>query len=829
MERNKTIIVMLLILIMFGTSLVQADSPSDASKLIVIPNTFLALPEKCDVNVRWVSPPLDSTLVKKTYWYSLGFTVDSEGNPWIGYNSNSIISPVKQYQFKLPLLYNSFSCTGNGAFLVTTESDLCFIVPPKDLSLTSANVPDAVYQPIANLPSPGCRVFAGADKSIFLVARREDGGSDIFQYIPGRSVIRGYEKVFTSDDKVTAVSGDIGNVFVAIKGAILKVSIPDNSITKLYADPKESVRCLAYYPGVGLFYSTESTVGYIGAKGCMPFMTAPDILISLQKGTLYVLLEKSLGIIALDNIGNFRKFDRDIKEVPFSDIKNIKIASIRFFEAGEDVPKYSDRKYSTKFDHSATRYVYCQLDIKNLQYKKKEHKQSFTMVLYRSGSDKPLSTRTINLDFKPDKPDMHSGAGFGSINPGALYPGSYIVQIYLNGALIGNRRFAVTGKPNLAEAAVNNDISTVTRLIKSGADLNVTWKYGYTPLMLAVIKENVDTVKLLLDAGADVNAKSKSGDTALTIDGKNNGDDPSITKLLLKHKADINACGEYGKTALHNAAYNRRLSVVKLLLESGAKTEIKDNDGLTVLAASDIWKSLDNALTAKLIELLLEHGADTEAKDATGRTAIFQAIDARNIDAVAALVKHGANVNASSKQHDNIQRSVLGYLLDKYKTVLNYRENRNKLRKIAMILQENGADLDASEFAKVYFEGIDEILDTQHMSHLLEMSEYAAVNYETNNTYLRKACIRGLLNAAQRQISDTNNSHDYNIVFLCTKAIDRACKWGIYCSEMYFDIGSIFTQAGDYATARTYLKEYLDIAPNGSSAAKAKEILNLLK
>lgn len=826
MGMNKTIIVMLMTLVMFGTNPARAEKIGNVQKPFVISNASMALPEGCSVKVRWVSPPLDSAMVENAYWLSLCFAVDSEGNPWIGYDYSYIISPVKKCQLKLPSAYTSFSYTSNGAFLATTCSDLCFITPPKELSLTNDNIPQAMYQPIANLPAEGCRVFAGSDKSIFLAAQRDNGGSDVYQYIPGKSAIRGYVKVFSSDDEVTAVSGDANNLYAAIKGAILKVSIPDNTVTKLYASSRESVRCLAHYPGVGLFYSTDSSVGYIGAKGCIPFMAVPDTLISLRNGTLYVLFEKSLGIIALDNIGSLKKFDKAMKKIPLSYTKDIKITNIRFFEAGNNTPDYSCRTYSSKFDYKTTRYVYCQLDIKNLQYKKKEHKQTFSIELYQSSLNKLISTKTINLDFMPNKPDVVSGAGFGKEEPGALYPGSYTAQIYLNGTLVGSKKFSVIGEPNLAEAAKNNDVSTVTRLIKSGSDLNAKWKYGYTPLMLAVIMENTDIVKLLLDAGADVNAKSDDGDTALILEGRNSTDDPFVTKLLLSHGADVNAQDANGTTALQCSAYHRRLSVVKLLLESGAKTEIKDNNGLTALMVSKIDETSNAASKVQLIELLLSHGSNPEAKDTSGRTAIFQAIDGLNVDAAAVLVKHGANVNALN----NNQRSVLGYLLDKYKTAMNYREDRNKLINIARILQENGADLDTSEFANIYFDGIDQILDAQHMSHLCEMSDFAAANYNAGDPYLRKACIRGLLNAAQQQVSDKENSYYHKkITYLCEEAVNRYISWEINCPEIYFSVGLICTQSGDYQYARSYLQEYLNAAPNGSCAVQAKEILDSLK
>jgi hypothetical protein len=56
-----------------------------------------------------------------------------------------------------------------------------------------------------------------------------------------------------------------------------------------------------------------------------------------------------------------------------------------------------------------------------------------------------------------------------------------------------------------------------TRLIASGADVNVRNAAGETPLMLATGRPNIEAVKALLQTSADVKAKAMNGDTALDI------------------------------------------------------------------------------------------------------------------------------------------------------------------------------------------------------------------------------------------------------------------------------------------------------------------------
>ena len=71
--------------------------------------------------------------------------------------------------------------------------------------------------------------------------------------------------------------------------------------------------------------------------------------------------------------------------------------------------------------------------------------------------------------------------------------------------------------PLLAQAALNNDINIVRKLITAGADVNATDQGGLSPLYYAANEKNPEIIKLLLTADADVNIKTPSGNTPLHI------------------------------------------------------------------------------------------------------------------------------------------------------------------------------------------------------------------------------------------------------------------------------------------------------------------------
>ena len=77
-----------------------------------------------------------------------------------------------------------------------------------------------------------------------------------------------------------------------------------------------------------------------------------------------------------------------------------------------------------------------------------------------------------------------------------------------------------------------------------------------------------------------------------------------IIKLLLNSGADINKKNNAGNTALFWASYENYKEIVELLLNAGADIDKQNKEGNTALISSSVK---DNR---KIIELLLDYGAD---------------------------------------------------------------------------------------------------------------------------------------------------------------------------------------------------------------------------
>jgi len=121
---------------------------------------------------------------------------------------------------------------------------------------------------------------------------------------------------------------------------------------------------------------------------------------------------------------------------------------------------------------------------------------------------------------------------------------------------------------------------------------------GATPLLLAAKGVDREMVKILLDAGADPHLPTNTGTTPLMVaagvemqnpgeDSYTNDDALETVKLLLAAGAEVNAVNDAGETALHGVARRGANVVTNLLVERGARLDVKNDRGLMPLHVAD--------------------------------------------------------------------------------------------------------------------------------------------------------------------------------------------------------------------------------------------------
>lgn len=209
-----------------------------------------------------------------------------------------------------------------------------------------------------------------------------------------------------------------------------------------------------------------------------------------------------------------------------------------------------------------------------------------------------------------------------------------VVRLLAAGA---NPNVTQQGSTPLHKAAMRDHRAVMTLLINGGANVNVKDNHGRTPLAEAAGSRTPDAVKLLLDSGAKADGFAlgqaaglgRLETVKLLLDARANPDDGlvraaqgghvEIVKLLLQKGADVKtrAQSDLGDTALHTAALQGGVETVELLLKHGADPNAVNNESQTPL-----HRAIAGDSDLRRVKLLVESGARLDIPDKNGMTPV---------------------------------------------------------------------------------------------------------------------------------------------------------------------------------------------------------------
>jgi ankyrin repeat protein len=133
---------------------------------------------------------------------------------------------------------------------------------------------------------------------------------------------------------------------------------------------------------------------------------------------------------------------------------------------------------------------------------------------------------------------------------------------------------------SLFEAAAAGKLDVVARLLQQHPEaVNYYAEDGFTPLGLACYFGHYEIARLLILKGADVNLPSNNGFRVYPLHSAVAGNYTQIARMLVESNALVNVKQQAGVTALHSAAQNGNIDLLILLLEHGADVGIRMEGG----------------------------------------------------------------------------------------------------------------------------------------------------------------------------------------------------------------------------------------------------------
>jgi ankyrin repeat protein len=274
---------------------------------------------------------------------------------------------------------------------------------------------------------------------------------------------------------------------------------------------------------------------------------------------------------------------------------------------------------------------------------------------------------------------------------------------------------ATGGLTALMFAARNGHDDVASALIKGGADPKLTNGDGVTATVVAIVNDRFDLAKTLIDVGADPNDGSlyfavdmhdattdmRAHDgSRLRATHPNNLTSLELVRLLLDRGADANkpfvgqlhsttlCCGaEINSSPFYRAAVAADVDVLKLMIAHGAKLEwtpaevkkegkpagrgMNANVGKTPLMAALVggrgasfaagpgfdrqgpppFRETSDREPLDAVKVLLDAGADPNVKAPDGSTPLHQAVRAKQVAIIRALVAAGAKLDAVNKEN----------------------------------------------------------------------------------------------------------------------------------------------------------------------------------
>ena len=269
------------------------------------------------------------------------------------------------------------------------------------------------------------------------------------------------------------------------------------------------------------------------------------------------------------------------------------------------------------------------------------------------------------------------------------------------------------GHSPLHVATISGQLTTMTELIKAGADVRATDAKRATCLIFAAYHGHTDTVIYLVGLPeVDLNHQGCENCTALYFAVKRKHAD--VVEVLIDAGADIETKNDKGHSPLHGASISGELTTMKQLVKAGADVRATDAKRATCLTLAASFGHTDTVrylvclpevdlnhqgtksftalhfavhkAHADVVQVLIDAGVDIEAKNDKGHSPLHMASFLGALTTMKQLVKAGADVRATdAKRYTCLRLAAFGghtdavrYLVSLPEVDLNHRDSYHR-------------------------------------------------------------------------------------------------------------------------------------------------------
>ncbi len=258
--------------------------------------------------------------------------------------------------------------------------------------------------------------------------------------------------------------------------------------------------------------------------------------------------------------------------------------------------------------------------------------------LGRSSEVSTILAQGADPDVRNDNGDtpLHYAAGYGHVD--------IVMALIEKGADVNAR----SNKVDVPEAFVDQgqlsplhwstwlgQVETTNALLEKGADIDAKDQAGNTPLVYAMYKKHSNVVDLLLAKGPDVTTLGRNGLNTMHL-AANMGRAGYLDKILAIGEVDPDIMTQTGFTAMHLAVLSGQVESVKVLIDRGAKVNLRSRTGEAPIHLAVKSRQFG------MVQLLSIRGAELNTEDQFGRTPMVIAKKNRDSAMLSLLRQLGA-------------------------------------------------------------------------------------------------------------------------------------------------------------------------------------------